>query len=86
MATETGKSVNLVLVPAQLLWGPYAVSTHVGYKTTRRVLKRLVLLFEDQLKLKAQPLYQLLLGEQTDPTGKAQIPLNGIIDLKAPTS
>lgn len=56
MAMETGKSVNLVLVPAQLLWGPYAVSAHVGYKTSRRILKspnkRLALLFEDRLKLK----------------------------------
>lgn len=37
-------------------WGPYAVSTHVGYRTSRRILKipnkRLALLFEDQLKLK----------------------------------
>lgn len=56
MAVEIGKSVNLVLVPAQLLWGPYAVSTHVRYRTSRHILKspnkRLALLFEDQLKLK----------------------------------
>lgn len=56
MVMETRKSGNLVLVPAQLLWGPYAVSTHVGYRTSRLILKspnkRLALLFDDRLKPK----------------------------------
>lgn len=39
MVMEPRKSGNLVLVSAQFLWGPYAVSTHVGYRTSRLVLE-----------------------------------------------